>query len=141
MSPDTIPAYQPAQDLLAERVILVTGAANGIGRAAAKAYARHGASVVLLDMTEKALTPVYDERAEAGLPERALYALDLASASALDYERLAGQLAAEFGRLDGLLSNAGWVGGLSPLRSHELKRWSQAITVNLHAPFLLCHAL
>lgn len=45
--------YQPKQDLLQNRIILVTGASDGIGREAALTYARYGATVILLDATKR----------------------------------------------------------------------------------------
>ncbi len=62
--------YSARPELLKDRVILVTGAGRGIGAAAAKSYAAHGATVLLLGKTEANLTQVYDEIEAAGHPRR-----------------------------------------------------------------------
>ncbi len=139
-SAERIGRYAPAPDLLQERVVLVTGASDGIGKAVAKAYAAHGATVVLLSRNIKGLEQVYDEIEAAGHPQPALYPMNLEGAAPHDYDDLAARLQMEFGRLDGLLNNAGWVSGLTPLRQYDIERWIQVMTVNLHAPFLLSQA-
>ncbi|MFP4080278.1 MAG: SDR family NAD(P)-dependent oxidoreductase [Ectothiorhodospira sp.] len=133
--------YQPATDLLKDRVILITGAAEGIGRALALACARHGATVVLLDKVIKRLEKVYDEIEAAGGPQPAIYPMNLEGATAKDHQDLADNLDREFGRLDGLVNNAGWIGALTPVRHYQLELWARVITTNLHAPFLLTHAV
>src|SRR6478609_5089164 len=102
--------YQPAGDLLRERVILVTGAGDGIGRAAALACAAHGATVILLGKTIEKLTAVYDEIEQAGGPMPAIYPLKLGGATLDDYDTLRETIETEFGRLDGVLHNAGILG-------------------------------
>ena len=64
--------YTPAPDCLKDRNILITGAANGIGRAAAMACAGHGATIIALDKDVKGLESLYDELEDKGLPEAAL---------------------------------------------------------------------
>lgn len=137
----TIPAdYVPATDLLKQRVILVTGAADGIGRAVAKGLAAHGATVVLLGKTIKKLESVYDEIQAAGGPLPGIYPMDLRGATDKDYQELAGTLYREYGRLDGLLHNAGILGERAPIEHHEAQIWQQVMQVNLTAPFLLTKA-
>ncbi|MEP3561559.1 MAG: SDR family NAD(P)-dependent oxidoreductase, partial [Marinobacter sp.] len=53
--------YQAPADLLKDRIVMVTGAGSGIGRAAAKAYAAHGATVILVGRTLSRLEEVYNE--------------------------------------------------------------------------------
>ena len=106
--------YVPTKNLLADRVILVTGAAAGIGRAAALAFAQHGATLVLLDRQEKALEQTYDAIEQAGGAQPAIITLDLAKASLEHYQALQQQLEQELGRLDGLLHNAAELGELAP---------------------------
>ena len=73
--------YQPAPNLLSGRTVLVTGAGDGIGRAAALAYATHGAHVILAGRTVEKLERVYDEIAAARAPEPAIYPIDLKGAT------------------------------------------------------------
>ena len=129
--------YQAAGDCLADKVILVTGAAAGIGAAVARAYARHGAEVVLLDKDVAGLERVYDDIARAGRPRAALYPLDLEGAQQSDYRQLAATVEREFGRLNGLLHNAARRDGLTPLWRIEPQDWHETMQVNLHAPFML----
>ncbi len=130
----------PRKDLLVGRVILITGAAEGIGKTAALTFARHGATVVLLDRAVKKLDAVYDDIEHADYPQPAIISLDLQSAAAEDYENVAGTIDREFGRLDGLLHNAAELGTLTPLELYDLERWVKVLTVNLHAPLLLTRA-
>ena len=132
--------YSPAKDLLKDRVILVTGAGDGIGRAVSKALAAHGATLVLLGKTIKKLESVYDEIMAAGGPKPGIYPMDLMGARYKDYEDLVGALDKEYGRLDGLLHNAGILGERAPIEHHEVHIWHQVLQVNLTAPFMLSKA-
>ncbi|GIX30645.1 MAG: YciK family oxidoreductase [Porticoccaceae bacterium] len=139
--PSSLLEYRPAPDLLADKVILVTGAGDGIGRAAALAFARHGATVVLAGRTVAKLEAVYDEITAAGLPTPTIYPVDLAGAGEEDYRALAHALDAHFGRLDGLLHNAGILGQRTPLARYPLRLWEEVLRVNLTAPFLMTQKL
>ncbi len=132
--------YSPAPDLLAGRVVLITGAGDGLGRAAALACAAHGATVVLLGRTVRKLERTYDAIAEAGGPQAAIYPMNLEGAAPKDYQDLAGTLGTEFGRLDGLVHNAGMLGVLTPLDHFDVELWFKVVQVNLNAPFLLTRA-
>ena len=103
--PVSLADWQPAADLLHDRIILLTGAASGIGRAVADAMALHGATVVMLDKDVHGLELAYDEIVAAGYSEPALYPLDLQGATPDDYLQLADTLQQEFGRLDSLVHN------------------------------------
>jgi NAD(P)-dependent dehydrogenase (short-subunit alcohol dehydrogenase family) len=135
------PGYQPAANLLHGKTILVTGAGDGIGRAAAMAYARHGATVILLGRTGSKLEQVYDAIEAAGGPKPALVELDLATATEDNCVQLAASLAEEFGHLDGLLHNAGVLGERRPIESASYASWQQVIQVNVNAQFLLTRYL
>lgn len=141
MSSATARAYQPAIDALRERVILVTGAGDGLGRAAALAFARHGATVILLGKTSRKLEQVYDEILAAGGPEPSIAVLDLARAHGPDYAQLAEQIVGSWGRLDGLLHNAAILGQRAPIEHYDIGSWHQVMHLDLNVPFILTQTL
>ena len=132
--------YHPPKDLLAGRTILVTGAGDGIGRAAAIAFATHGATVILLGRTIAKLEAVYDAIENAGGVKPAIYPMNLEGATPHDYTELAETLTKEFGSLEGLLHNAAMLPYLSRLDDYDPEIWHQVMQVNLNAPFLLTQA-
>ncbi len=138
--PETKKDYQPSADLLKDRVILITGAGDGIGAAAAKGCAALGATVILLGRTTRKLEAVYDAIEEAGHPQPAIYPMNLEGAAPKDYEDLAATIEQEFGRLDGLLHNASILGTLTPLGQYSIEQWSKVMQVNLNAPYLMTRA-
>ncbi len=133
--------YQPRPDLLKDRIILITGAGDGIGRAAALSYALHGATVVLHGRTLNKLEVIYDEIESLGAPQPAILPLQLSSASPRDYELLYNTLEQQFGRLDGILHNAGILGERTELANYPIETWDDVMAVNLRAPFLLTQEL
>ena len=141
MSSATARGYQPAVDVLRERVILVTGAGDGLGRAAALAFAQHGATVILLGKTTRKLEQVYDEILAAGGPEPSIAALDLARAHGPDYAQLAEQIGSSWGRLDGLLHNAAMLGQRAPIEHYDIGVWHQVMHLDLNVPFILTQTL
>ena len=132
--------YYPRVDLLKDRVILVTGASRGIGRAAALAYAAHGATVVLHGRDVAALENVYDEIESHGHAQPAVIPLDLDKATTRDYDALAYAIESQLGRLDGILHNAAHVEKLSPLEQQTADEWNRSLRINLVAPFALTQA-
>jgi len=133
--------YQAPADLLKDRIIMVTGAGSGIGRAAAKAYAAHGATVILVGRTLSRLEEVYDEIEAAGHPQPALVPMNFEGAAMKDYEELAMTIEENFGRLDGLLHNAGVLGARSPVELYDPETWNKVMQVNATAPFMLSRAM
>ncbi len=134
-------SYQPDPDLLKGRVILVTGCGDGIGRAAAINYALHGATVVLHGRNINKLEIIYDEIEALGAPQPAILPLQLSSASAHDYDTLFHTLDKQFGRLDGILHNAGILGERVTLENYPAEVWDDVLNINLRAPFVLTQAL
>ncbi len=133
--------YHPATDVLRGRSILITGAGDGIGRAAALSFARHGATVLLLGRTLSKLEAVYDEIEQAGGAQPALLPLNLSSATLSDYTQMANMIENEIGHLDGILHNAAILGPLTPLQMYDPDTFDDVMTVNLRAPFQLTQTL
>ncbi|GGO82681.1 short-chain dehydrogenase [Marinobacterium nitratireducens] len=133
--------YSAPENLLQDRTIVITGAGDGIGRAAAKACAARGATVVLLGRTLEKLEKVYDEIEAAGHPQPAIVPMNLESAGEHDYQELAAKLEQEFGKIDGLLHNASLLGLRTPVESYDPVVWNQVMQVNVTAAFLLTQAL
>ena len=129
--------YHPTANLLANRIILITGAGDGLGRAAALACAQHGATVILLGRTQKKLEAVYDQIEQAGGPTPLLMPADLGKAGLTEYGQIATAIESQFGRLDGLLHSAAELGTLTPLSMYDLDTWMRVMQVNLNAPYLL----
>ena len=132
--------YKAIPDLLADRVILVTGATRGIGRIAALTFARHGATVVLHGRDQPALEAVYDEIEANGHPQPAAIPLDLLGATVRDYDALAYAIESRIGRLDGILHNASHLEKLSALEHQTIEEWAATLRVNLIAPAALNQA-
>lgn len=133
--------YQPPRQLLAGKTIVVTGAGDGIGRAAALSYAAHGATVVLLGKTIEKLEAVYDEIEAAGHPQAAIYPIHFGGAKMQDYDDMAATLAETFPAIDGLLHNAGIVGERKAIAQSSDSDWMEVMQVNVNAQFMLTKAL
>ena len=127
---------------LEDRVIAITGASDGIGRAVALAAASHGARVILLGRNQRKLEGVLAQiTALEGAPEATVAVLDLAKALAADYDRLAAAVLDRYARLDGLLHNAGDLGTLSPIEHYDVPTWCRVLHVNVTAAFALTQVL
>ncbi|HSN70545.1 MAG TPA: YciK family oxidoreductase [Steroidobacteraceae bacterium] len=129
--------YVAPTDLLAGRVILITGSSDGLGRALAIACARVGATVVLHGRKVRKLEQVNDEIVAAGYPRPSIVPLDFEKAGPDEYGALAEAMAKEYGRLDGLVHNAGMLGDRSPIEHHDVPKWLRTLHVNANAPFIL----
>jgi NAD(P)-dependent dehydrogenase (short-subunit alcohol dehydrogenase family) len=136
-----VPAnYQPREDLLAGRVILVTGAGQGLGREVALAAAACGARTVLLGRKAEKLEATADAIEAAGGQQPGLAPLDLATAGDAEFESLSQLIRRDFRRLDGIAHCASHFVPLGPLANQTLDQWLQLIRVNLAAPFALTRA-
>jgi 3(or 17)beta-hydroxysteroid dehydrogenase len=117
------------------KVALVTGAASGLGKAAAAMLVREGARVAVTDRNESGARQVADKLGEA---TRA-WSLDVTRES--DWERVVDEVLATFGRLDVVVNNAG-IGVAKDIESLSLEEWRLVHAVNLDGVFLGCkHAI
>jgi 3-hydroxybutyrate dehydrogenase len=120
------------------RTALVTGGGRGIGRAIALALGRAGVAVVLTGRTESALRSVVVELGEAGAPDTACYAFDVADPAAV--VAALDRIRAERPPVDILVNNAG-VAESEPLARTDLALWQLHLAVNATAPYLFMRAL
>ncbi|MBB5018477.1 NAD(P)-dependent dehydrogenase (short-subunit alcohol dehydrogenase family) [Chitinivorax tropicus] len=132
--------YQPTADALKDRVILVTGASQGVGKEAALCLAKHGATVVLLGRHVKKLEAVYDAIEANGGPKPAAVAIDLERATEAELANVATQIQSQLGRLDGILHNASAFVGLFPLEQEPMEYFMTHLRVNVVAPAALTRA-
>jgi NAD(P)-dependent dehydrogenase (short-subunit alcohol dehydrogenase family) len=135
------PDFTSGPDLLQGRAILITGASGGFGRALALECARAGATVILSGRSSAKLERLYDEIEALGAPQPAMAVLDLATATAVDYDGLANTIEREFGKLDGLVHAAALLGDRTPLEQYDVPTWCRVLHVNLTAPFILTQVL
>ena len=133
--------HVPAPQEFAGRVVLVTGATGGIGRAVALALAQSGAEVILLGRSVKKLEGLHAEIQQLGAPEASIVPLDLEKALAADYEAVAAAIEQRYGRLDGLLHNAALLGTLTPIEQYEVPTFMRVMHVNVTAAFVLTQHL
>lgn len=133
--------YQAPKDLLKDKIILVTGAGDGIGKAAALCYAKHGATVILLGRTVEKLEKVYDEIEKQGYPKPAIIPMNLEGAVEKDYIDVANSIETEFDHIDGILHNAALLGSMTSIEQYEVPVWNKMMQVNVNAPFILTKTL
>jgi NAD(P)-dependent dehydrogenase (short-subunit alcohol dehydrogenase family) len=125
------------RDMLKDKVTLVTGASQGLGRALALAFAREGARVAINSRNEESIRPVADEAESPGAEILAL-AADVSKSA--DVERLVGAATERFGGIDVLVNNAGVLGPRVPIEEYPEDEWRRVIDANLTGLFLVTKA-
>jgi len=137
MTDISIKDYSPSTDILKNKTILITGAANELGHSLSLELAKYGATIILLDKPVKKLEQIYDEIEQNGGPQAAILPMDLAQAEEHDYQTLAQAIGENFTQLDGLILNAEILGQHGPITHSDLEQWNRTLKTNLTANFLL----
>jgi len=119
--------------LLQDKVVIITGASSGIGRAAAFLFSAEGAAVVLNARGESALEDVASRIRDLGGWARTV-AGDASQPET--HRRLIEEAVGEFGGLDVAFNNAGATGPIAPLTDISFADWQTTIAANLHSAFL-----
>jgi NAD(P)-dependent dehydrogenase (short-subunit alcohol dehydrogenase family) len=135
-SSDTAPQVD-----LADRVVMVTGASGGLGRAITLACAKQGATLVLHGRVVRKLEAIYDEIVAAGHPQPTILPLDLAGASAEDFGHVASAIRAQLGRLDALVHAAAFLGSLGPVEHQSLEAWEKVLRINVTAAMAMTRSM
>ncbi len=118
------------------KTILITGAAQGLGRAITQQLATTQNQLILIDKDKKTLELFYDDLVK--LPcEPALYPMDLQGANPDDYQQLQDTLTENYGKLDSVFLNAASLPGFTPIDNFEISQWYEVLQVNLNANFHL----
>lgn len=133
--------YKVPEKCLQNKIILVTGAADGIGKAVSIASAKHGATVILLDKKTRHLEKVYDLITSQGSTEPVMLPFDLLNCTPDAAQTIANGVMKDFGHLDGLLHNAAELGSPSPMDQYDFEYWQKVMHTNLQAPYFLTRML
>jgi NAD(P)-dependent dehydrogenase (short-subunit alcohol dehydrogenase family) len=116
---------------LQDKVVIITGGAGGIGRAAGKLFVEEGAYVLLVDLNEDDLK---DAVAEIGSNAASYFVGDVTSSA--DNDAMVACAEERYGGVDGLLANAGIEGDVAPISEYDEHRFDQVMAINVKGPFL-----
>jgi len=123
------------RNMLEDKVTLITGASQGLGRALALAFAREGARVAINARSEESIGPVAEEVEDA---EVLALAADVSKSA--EVERMVGETVERFGKIDVLVNNAGLLGPRVRIEEYPEDEWREVIDANLTGPFLVSKA-
>ena len=122
---------------LGDKVALITGASQGLGRALALAFAEEGARVVVNARSDESVRPVAEEVEGAGAEVLAV-AADVSREA--EVEKLVRETVERFGRIDVLVNNAGLLGPRVGVEDYPEDEWRRVIDANLTGPYLVSKA-
>jgi len=131
-------SYTYPDNILQDRIILITGSSDGIGKELALHAASLGAQVVLHGRSVQKLEKIYDAiEAMDDAPRPSIAVMDLESANAESYTTLAQSIESEFGRLDGLVLNASILGERYSIEQYDAVLWQKVMHVNVTSVFAM----
>lgn len=133
--------YVAPNDALRNKIALITGAGDGIGKQAAISYAKSGAQVILLGKTVSKLEATYDEIINAGSPEPIIVPIDFNGATQQHYTDMVASIEGQFKKVDIVLFNASILGNLCPFEQISEKEYNAVMQVNVNSQFLMTQAL
>lgn len=117
------------------RVVIITGAARGVGKETALKFSRHGARVVIVDILEKELNEVQETIKEMGNKVLSIKADVSDEKQVRDVVK---RTVETFGKIDVLVNNAGIAGRAAPIVDFEEEDWDNIFRVNLKSVFFFC---
>jgi NAD(P)-dependent dehydrogenase (short-subunit alcohol dehydrogenase family) len=123
---------------LENKIVLITGAGSGIGKAIAELFARQGATVIIVDVNQHAVADAVDAIVAEG--HRA-WGEFCDVGQAYEVKRLVAKLLAEFGVIDVLVNNAGIMDDFMPAAQVEVQQWHHVMNIDLHGAFYFCHEI
>lgn len=119
----------------AERIVIVTGSAQGIGEALARAFAGHGARVVLADLNDAKATQVADDLSRSGLSALAIK-VDVTQSQQVNV--LVQRTLESYGSIDILVNAAGGFARTLPAEAISDDEWHHVVNLNLTSCFITC---
>lgn len=140
-APSKADLQSTTEKALREKVILITGAGDGIGKAAALDFARQGAHVILLGRTQEKLEQVYDAIEQETQTQPIIFPYDLNTLNPDIAREMAYAIEQEFGKLDGVLFNASLLGSKMSIAQYPEQEWLDVINVNVNSSFYLTKAM
>lgn len=126
---------------LENRIVLITGAGSGIGKAVSHAASLAGATVVLCGRTVSKLEATYDDIVAAGGIQPLIAPLNLETCGYQEVKAIADAIESNFGRLDGLVINAAQLGEHTPIKLSSPQKFAKTVHINFNSHFLLLHTL
>ena len=134
-------AYKAPDNLLKDKVILISGGGSGIGREAGLTFSSFGANTILLGKDSSNLEETYSLFEKNNLKRPILQVIDLETAKEEDFKKISNEILKEFGKLDGLLNNASILGTKTSIQNYDLEEWRRVLRVNFESAFLLTRSL
>lgn len=124
-----------------DKVILITGASDGIGKAAALEFSQLGAHVILLARNQDKLGEVFDQIESESDTRPIILPCDLSQLTHENAKEMAYAIEQEYGRLDAIIHNASVLGSKMSIAQYPPAQWLEVMNINLNSAFFLTQAL